>query len=205
MTNKNYMEAGMRKFFSVLFLLTVMYLGQCGPDLTQFEYLSTPQISAKPDQNMLVIEIQGDPNVTGGQAIKDLYKSFYQLKKHYIGLRPAAPRARWLQGLETDKDKWVAQWGLPIPAEVQDLTVLKNVPQGMRVIQWHYGTIAEILHTGSYATETPTIEKLHAFIQAQGYSINGPHEEEYLKGPGMFGKGNPDKYKTIIRYPVIQK
>ncbi len=28
----------------------------------------------------------------------------------------------------------------------------------------------------------------------------GEHEEEYLKGPGMFGTGGPEKYLTIIRY-----
>ena len=30
----------------------------------------------------------------------------------------------------------------------------------------------------------------------------GEHEEEYLRGPGMFSKGDPEKYLTIIRYRV---
>ena len=45
---------------------------------------------------------------------------------------------------------------------------------------------------------TPTIEKIKTFISERGYEINGDHEEEYLKGPGMFFKGNPKKYRTII-------
>ncbi len=40
------------------------------------------------------------------------------------------------------------------------------------------------------------------FIKAQGYEVIGVHEEEYLKGPTMFSKGDPKKYVTIIRYRV---
>jgi hypothetical protein len=32
--------------------------------------------------------------------------------------------------------------------------------------------------------------------------IAGAHEEEYIKGPTMTGKGDPEKYVTIIRYQV---
>ena len=53
--------------------------------------------------------------------------------------------------------------------------------------------------------ETPTIEKLKKFIDNNGYKIIGAHEEEYLRGPGMFFKGNPNKYWTIIRYRVEKK
>ncbi|MCK9244452.1 MAG: GyrI-like domain-containing protein, partial [Candidatus Marinimicrobia bacterium] len=60
-------------------------------------------------------------------------------------------------------------------------------------------------HVGPYTTEPPTIQKLMDYITSQGYTIIGPHEEEYLKGPTMFGKGNPEKYKTIIRYQVAKK
>ena len=76
--------------------------------------------------------------------------------------------------------------------------------RSLKLETWEYGEVAEILHIGSYATENPTVEKLHQFITESGYEIVGPHEEEYLKGPGMFGKGNPDKYQTIIRYPVAR-
>jgi hypothetical protein len=46
------------------------------------------------------------------------------------------------------------------------------------------------------------MEKLKSFIAAKGYQFAGPHEEEYLRGPGMFGRGDPSKYSTIIRYRV---
>ena len=77
--------------------------------------------------------------------------------------------------------------------------------QGLEVelATWEYGEVAEILHVGPYSEETPTIERLHAFIGVSGYEIRGDHEEEYLRGPGMpFIRVSPEDYYTIIRYQV---
>jgi hypothetical protein len=49
------------------------------------------------------------------------------------------------------------------------------------------------------------VDKLREFVAAEGFEIAGQHEEEYLKGPGMFFRGNPDNYLTILRYPVRPK
>jgi hypothetical protein len=54
-------------------------------------------------------------------------------------------------------------------------------------------------HIGPYAKEMPAVEKLMQFIKDSGYKVIGYHKEEYLKGPGMFFKGNPGKYYMIIR------
>jgi hypothetical protein len=67
---------------------------------------------------------------------------------------------------------------------------------------WEYGEVAEMLHLGPYDQEQPATQRLMDFINAQGYTIAGEHEEEYLKGPTMFSKGDPEKYATIIRYRV---
>jgi hypothetical protein len=114
-----------------------------------------------------------------------------------------APLARWPKPLETPKAEWVGLYGLPVPETLEKLKEIPDMP-GLTVslTTWQYGEVAEIVHVGPYAAEAPTVEKLKAFIAASGYQIAGPHEEEYLRGPGMFGKGNPDKYYTIIRYQV---
>jgi len=39
----------------------------------------------------------------------------------------------------------------------------------------------------------------------QGYEIAGPHEEEYLRGPGMLFAGDSKGYLTLIRYQVRRK
>ena len=117
-----------------------------------------------------------------------------------------APIGRWPKALETPKHEWLGIYGLEvsnsvleIPAEIQE-----KYPK-LKVETWEYGKVGEILHIGSYTNEPPTVDKLHEYINNSGYEISGLHEEEYLKGPGMFGKGNPDKYYTIIRYPVSKK
>jgi hypothetical protein len=171
-----------------------------GSDLSKYQYLTNPQISQKPDQRMLQVEAAGDPNTAGMKAFAILFKAYYQNVK---AKGMVAPRARWPKPFDTPKDQWVGQYGLPVP---ETLVKIENNPQQpgyeVSLTVWQYGEVAEILHTGPYTTEGATMEKLKTFIAAKGYKFVGPHEEEYLGGPGMFGKGDPNKYCTIIRYTV---
>jgi|WetSurMetagenome_2_1015567.scaffolds.fasta_scaffold483934_2 hypothetical protein len=159
--------------------------------LHQFDYLKEPKISTKSEQNMLVADVKGTPEKESGQAISKLFKVVYKYKDKS---QPLGLRARWQFD---DKENIVAgQYGIPIKAGVQ-------VDQdGVKSAIWEYGLVAEILHIGSYDKEKPTVERLNKFIRDNGYSIIGDHEEEYIKGPGMFFKGNPDNYRTIIRYRI---
>ena len=74
----------------------------------------------------------------------------------------------------------------------------------MSIRTWEYGMVAEVLHVGSYSSEEPDIRRLTDFIASQGYRVIGDHEEEYVKGPGVFFAGDPAKYLTIIRLRVEQ-
>ena len=182
----------------VLIAVTLYYMR--GPDLTKYEYLKEPQISQKADQKMLQVEATGDPNTVAARAFAILFKTYYQNVK---AKGMVAPLARWTKPFDIPKEQWVGQYGLPAP---ETLVKLENVPQqpGYQVslTVWQYGEVAEILHTGPYSTEDATMEKLKSFIAAKGYQFSGPHEEEYLRGPGMFGRGDPKKYYIIIRYQV---
>ena len=92
---------------------------------------------------------------------------------------------------------------MPVPAGTTALPPYKaESGLSVRLEPWEYGDVAEILHIGPYDREKPTVERLLAFIRAGGYEAIGDHEEEYLKGPGMFFRGDPEKYQTIIRYRV---
>jgi hypothetical protein len=174
-----------------------------GPDVKQFEKLLKPAITEMADQNMLVVETKGDPSTSAAKAMMLLYKTYYALKGVPKSIQPVAPRARWPFAFDTPKDQWVGYFGLPIPENVTSLPELKN-PDSLKIsiAKWQYGSVAEILHKGSYANEAPTIKALTDYIKQQGYKIIGEHEEDYIKGPGMFGPGNPEKYLTIIRYRV---
>ncbi|MBT3228380.1 MAG: hypothetical protein HOD43_12235 [Candidatus Marinimicrobia bacterium] len=184
--------------------LAVIFLVGCGKNFQEYEHLTTPEISEKVAQKMLVYEAVGDPNETVGNAFGALFSTFFKLKKDH-DMDMTAPRARWPKPADTPKDQWLGIYGMPVAESVIEIPdeILSKYPE-LKLETWEYGEVAEILHIGSYATENPTVEKLHQFITESGYEIVGPHEEEYLKGPGMFGKGNPDKYQTIIRYPVAR-
>ncbi|MBI4722941.1 MAG: GyrI-like domain-containing protein [Candidatus Stahlbacteria bacterium] len=178
-----------------------LFISGCGSRFKEYDYLKEPKINTIPTQKMMVVEVKGDPKVTGGKAIKTMYNAFFQLKRSIKGLKMFALRARWPKPLDTPKDEWIGIYGIPIPEEVNSLP--KSSESQIKIEYWEYGTVAEILHTGPYSQETPTIERLHQFIKDNGYKIVGSHEEEYLKGPGMFSMfNNPAKYKTIIRYSV---
>jgi hypothetical protein len=100
-------------------------------------------------------------------------------------------------------EEWEGLYAMPVPEAVTDFGGA-GTSQGLSVelATWEYGEVAQILHFGRYDAEEPTVETLQGFIRSQGYVIDGLHEEEYLKGPGFLFAGNPDKYLTIIRYPV---
>jgi hypothetical protein len=186
----------------VLAITLTFFVCGCGPDLSQYDYLKEPQIRTMPGQKMIAVKVLGDPNVVSKEAIKRLYKTRFNLKGKK---RPEdlALRARWPKPLNTPKNEWIGIYGLPIPESIEALPAQKKDSKPLVKIEyWEYGLVVEILHIGSYSKEAPAIEKLHQFIEDSGYKITGVHEEEYLKGPGMFFKGNPSRYRTIIRCRV---
>jgi effector-binding domain-containing protein len=172
-----------------------------GPDLKKYEYLKQPRITTMESQKMIEVRLKGDPNVTAMKGIGRLFSIYYQLKNNH--LKMAAPRARWPVSFDTKKENWVGIYGLPVSSSVNELPKQKK---GIivKLVTWSYGTVAEILHRGPYTTETATIEKIKQFIKANGYEIVGDHEEEYLKGPGLW-PSNPKNYYTIIRYRIQKK
>lgn len=180
----------------VLCVLTLAFVMGEAQDLSQYEHLKEPQINKMPQQKMLAVEAKGDPNVVGQEAFSLLFRTFFSLK----GVRISPPRARWLNLFIDPKEEWVGLYALPLP---ESITELPSEVEGVRIEYWDYGEVAEILHIGPYSEETPTIIKLHKFIQEKDYQISGPHEEVYLKGPGM--ASDPSEYWTIIRYQVKKK
>ena len=182
--------------------ITVFFFMQ-GPDLSRFEYLKEPQIVQKPDQTMLVVTATGDPNQIGAKAFGALFSTYYKLENNQKAW-PIAPRARWPKPLITPKEQWIGLYALPVSATAKLPVNFKVDDPRLKVeIQtWQWDNAAEILHIGSYSTEVPTVKKLMDLVKKNGYRVTGVHEEEYLRGPGMFGPGDPDKYYTIIRYGV---
>lgn len=169
-----------------------------GPDLTAYEAYRDPKLISLPAQPMLVLEHVGDPNQVGSTVFNELFSIYYRLDEVPRGA-PPAPRARWAVSPEAPKDRWRGLYAMPVSEAV------KTVPAPGRLETWTYGDVAQVLYEGPYSQEQRAIENLHAFIERSGYQIAGDHEEEYLRGPGMFGPGDPAHYLTLIRYPVTKK
>ncbi|WP_066497819.1 GyrI-like domain-containing protein [Abyssisolibacter fermentans] len=60
-------------------------------------------------------------------------------------------------------------------------------------------------HVGSYETMHYTYDAIESFARENNLTLQPPWREVYIKGPGMFLKGNPKKYITEILFPIIEE
>ncbi len=187
---------------AVLLLVAVAFISyiNSGPTADDFSYLKQPRLTDKADEKVLVIELTGDPNVVAKDAFTALFKTYFQ--SGGSGSHMPSPKARWGNILSSPKSKWIGQYSLPAP--VTEIPAGKGDPR-VKLTTWQYGQVAEILNVGPYSKEAPKIEELLLFIKEKGFEVVGDHEEEYIRGPKMFGLGDPQKYLTIIRYRVKTK
>ncbi len=183
-------------------VIAMVYFMWKGPDLSRYDHLIEPAISTKPPQKMILVEVEGDPNVVAEGAYELLYELYYGTAGVDLWPLPA-PRARWTVSPDRPKEEWIGIYGIPVPDSVSELPEHTAVP-GMEIslATWTYGEVVELLYIGPYDDETPSIQTMRDYVDARGYAFTGPHEEEYLKGPGMIFSGNPDEYVTILRYEV---
>lgn len=174
-----------------------------------------------PPMNFLMADGHGDPN-TGAdfQAISEaLYSMSYTLKfaAKAQGVDYVVPPLEglwWAEDMSTfslgDKAGWL--WTLMIMQpdwvtaervdQARSEVARKKNPPGLSRVRfeaYHEGLSVQILYVGAYADEGPTIARMHAFIEAEGYEPNGKHHEIYLGDPRRTA---PDKLKTVIRQPV---
>jgi len=162
-----------------------------------------PQVLEMPSQKMAVVYAQGAPDKVFPEVMPALYGSVYTLKfdlkkKGLPTFKVSGLRARYPNAHLVPKEEWIHIIGLPIP---EDTTSLPQKVPGteVKIETWEYGTVAQILHLGPYDQEQPTVERLHQFIEENGYEIAGLHEEEYLTHPDV------KVPKTIIRYPINKR
>ena len=159
-----------------------------------------PQILEMPRQKMAVVYGKGTPEKVFPQLMTALYGSVYtlkfELKKQGLPtFKVTGLRARYPDVHLVPMEEWTHVVGLPIPEETPSLPQKVGSPEVL-LEDWEYGTVAQILHLGSYDQEEASMERLHRFIEENGYEITGVHEEEYVTGP------DTKLPKTIIRYRV---
>ena len=87
----------------------------------------------------------------------------------------------------------------------EEVAAEKALPaaRGLRLERFEEGAAAQVLHVGPYATEAPTIRRLHEFIHEHGVTFDGHvqrHHEIYLSDPRRTA---PERLRTIIRQPYL--
>lgn len=189
----------MKTFFLIL---VISFFSSCFNDYTIYDKFLKPSITNYKSKNMLVYKIKGNPNETAKIAISQLYKSFYKIKRKYK-LNSSPPHAKWITAYELPKDDWIGKFAIELNDSINSLPDFIEAEFPFLTIErWREEDYSEVLHVGNYNSINITSKKLKTFISQAGYVIDGFHEEIYIKGPGIFFKGNPQKYITLIRYPV---
>ena len=185
---------------------------------------TTPRLVQVPPLRFLCLDGHGDPNTSPAYAaaVQALYSVSYAAK--FAVKKSGGPDFKvspleglwWAEDLSTfltgDKSEWDWTVMLRQPDAVTDalfarladeVGAKKSMPTAreLRLITFEEGAAAQVLHVGPYATEAPTIVRLHQFIQEQGFAFDGhrhKHHEIYLGDPR---RSAPDRLRTIIRQP----
>jgi effector-binding domain-containing protein len=188
----------------ILVAAVFWYGGPRGPSLEEVGHLQTPQILEMKPQKVLQVRAKGDPNKVARLAFGLLMKAYFSLKgvpRSGPAFKP--PRGRWPVDSGLPPEEWEGQYAMPVPDRITEVPKVKEVGGlKLELDTWEYGSVAQILHLGGYDQEAETVDILKDFVASEGYEIAGIHEEEYLKGPGFLFAGNPERYLTLIRYPV---
>jgi len=191
--------------------------GLYGPSATGCSIVDAPPL------RFLMVDGSGDPNTAPEfrHAMEALYGLSYTLK---FMLKKRDKSTDYvvmpLEGLWWADDmslfsleaKGTWRWTMMIAqpehvtpelfAEAADELARKKNPPALakaRLDTYHEGLSAQVMHIGPYADERPTIEKIHRFIEEQGYARRGKHHEIYLSDPSRTA---PEKLRTIIRQPI---
>ena len=189
-----------------------------------------PSIVRVPRMNYLAIRGQGDPNEEGGayqQAIGLLYgvaytikmskKGDHRIKGYFDYVVPPLEGFWWQAGIlgvdyaHKESFHWISVIRLPdfvtradYDWAIQEATKKKKTDYSS-VEFWIYdeGLCVQCMHTGPYDDEPATVERMHRFMEAQGYTLDiteqRPHHEIYLSDAR---KTAPEKLKTVIRHPI---
>ena len=187
-----------------------------------------PGIVDVPERCFLMVDGRGAPESEVYQeAVQALYGTAYRLK---FSLRNADAERDFkvapLEGLwwsdverpdfdtlQADRDAWNWTLMIAVPDGVTDAEAAaateqaarkrkQAAPVDVRFERFREGLAAQIMHIGPYSAEGPIIERLHDWVEQQGYELHGRHHEIYLSDPR---RAAPEQLKTVLRHPVRER
>lgn len=179
-----------------------------------------------PVMNFLMVDGKGDPNTSQAfaDAVEALFALSYTLKfmakkgqlEIDYGVLPLEG-LWWADNMSSFKDgdksnwKWTSMIRQPdfitkemVEFAITDTKRRKDIRalSSLRFESFSEGVCAQTMHIGPFSEEGPTIEKVHQFIESQGYKRTGKHHEIYLSD---IRKADPKKWKTVIRQPMQRR
>lgn len=170
------------------------------------------------------IELGHEPGSSPGfqEAMQALYGAAYTLK-FMSKLRKEDPVDYPVMALEglwwvedgqfsfTRKDNWLYTLMIVHPDHItqamfedalQQVRLKRGDNPALGRLRWEEfeeGLCIQTMHTGPYATEPATLEKMDAFARDNNYTLHGKHHEIYLGNPQ---RTQPEKLKTVLRHPI---
>lgn len=189
--------------------------------------IKEPSIVKVPPMKFLMIDGQGDPNISQEyqDAMEALFPVSYNAKfiskkeKSQDYVVTPLEGLWWVDNMKNfntlDKNNW--KWTVMIrqpdfitksmiKKATEEVEKKKNPPalSKIRFESLHEGLSAQIMHIGPYSEEGPTVKKLHSFIEENGYEFDGSkpsekHHEIYISD---MRRTKPERLKTIIRQPM---
>ena len=192
-----------------------------------------PSILTVPPMNFIAVRGEGDPNAEDGaykQAIGLLYGVAYTIRMSKMGdhriegyfdyVVPPLEGFWWQDGVQgidyaqKERFRWISVIRLPDFVTKADFDWAaaeaarkkKTDFSGAEFLTCDEGLCVQCMHTGSYDNEPATVEKMHLYMEEQGYALDITdrrlHHEIYLSDAR---KTTPEKLKTVIRHPIRLK
>lgn len=189
-----------------------------------------PGIIEVPPMNYIAVRGKGDPNVEGSeykQSIGLLYaiaftikmskKGDHQIAGYFDYVVPPLEGFWWQEDTEEidyahkEDFQFISVIRLPdfVTKDDFDWAIAEAAAKKktdfskVEFLTYAEGLCVQCMHIGPYDDEPATIQKMHAFMTAQGYALDITasrlHHEIYLSDAR---KVDPSRLKTVLRHPV---
>ena len=189
-----------------------------------------PEIVTVPPMNYIAVRGSGDPNAEDGdyqKAIGLLYgiaytikmskKGTHQIDGYFDYVVPPLEGFWWqtgISGVDYSRKQdfnWISVIRLPDFVKEADFNWAVKEASAKKqqdfskaeFLTVEEGLCVQCMHTGAYDDEPATVQKMHAYMEQQGYVLDITdrrlHHEIYLSDAR---KVSAEKRKTVIRHPV---
>ena len=191
---------------------------------------SKPGIVEVPSMNYIAVRGKGDPNVEDSEykesigllygiafTIKMSKMGDYRIQGYFDYVVPPLEGFWWQEGVRgidyAHKESFQFISAIRLPDFVTKRDFAWAVEEAekkkktdfskVEFLPYQEGLCVQCMHIGPYDTEPATVERMHEYMTAQGYTLDitdqRRHHEIYLSD---VRRVDPSKLKTVVRHPI---